>query len=855
MQRSSYPHLTGCNSADEPYRYPIADCICGKLFLLRDKLSIVKNSPSHPEEKLDHGHRETTSPTVDQSSEFSCHIPSVVLVGDGSMRALIDDVFRMSSIAGVNCTIPNISDLLVHTTDQIVRSLSPSIKETGLRQGTIDYVKSVMRNAFGSFILPIGSSATNTFLPNNDINLTSFISSGLNSSWFIRANNALCTTALIVDVLNSEETHRIERVSLYHSSEETVIKAVVDGFQVQVSVNCLASVYTNALLEKIDKFVGNDHLFKRSLILLKAWFTFEVTQSALMSKCTFPTSAVEVLLLWIFNWAGKFISSPLQALDYFLSYFSRFNWTTWAITMFGPVSSLDLTEDDTIPDVMLLPVLERNSAEIVKPSEEISIKSLDPVRIGYLPIELLLYYHGKLDSQDLSSENIFKKFAGKTSADGEDTVRPVADDDQFTISFPHSVPGERPPYTCGAMNVMDHIRKGYCLTTSVDARYLQLFQEAVNRSRASLEQVCGALKHDLCGDVSEDGAEHGDLVSPRISNVLTGVEDTLLPYISSFVKSQRSAVQKLNGMDCIEGSWNVCLDIVESSLEESTRLAELVLFSKPDPGAFIFLVRHILEQHGPIPVGEVGKSIQDITGNGLLTQVLKRQYDGLKRLIEEYGQSIFISNDHPFNPRVYLDRQTCELTQRSSSSDSTSVVLESAYSSHRDHRGSVPKKGDNKSKGGRGKNCKNDRFVNSDTMSVASMPSVPSPHVRSQRLKGGHSYPHQTLTEGISTASFQYPFPSPVYVPQPSSIASQPFYSQHLSHTNGSTLSIPVYTTHHNQYLQQPGFYQHQSGYKYPEYSSYEQLSTGTSQVIQAQDMTSGNGHYFTQSTFYNVSN
>ena len=104
-------------------------------------------------------------------------------------------------------------------------------------------------------------------------------------------------------------------------------------------------------------------------MLLKAWFALEVGRSvngSASSSCAFPTAAVEVMLMWIFNWAGQFISYPAQALDYFLSYFSTFDWSMWALTVFGPVRSADLVDDLSLRDVKRLPVVDHEDEGVVE---------------------------------------------------------------------------------------------------------------------------------------------------------------------------------------------------------------------------------------------------------------------------------------------------------------------------------------------------------------------------------------------------------------------------------------------------------------------------------------------------------
>lgn len=85
--------------------------------------------------------------------------------------------------------------------------------------------------------------------------------------------------------------------------------------------------------------------------------------------------------------------------------------------------------------------------------------------------------------------------------------------------------------------------------------------------------------------------------------------------------------------------------------------AELVLANQITPEALISMVVHVLEMKGPLPVGEIGKQLQEATGNPQLSQVLKERYGGLKKFIEGISSIVRVGEDHPFNPHVYLPSQ------------------------------------------------------------------------------------------------------------------------------------------------------------------------------------------------------
>mmetsp|Transcript_29520 Transcript_29520/g.49829 ORF Transcript_29520/g.49829 Transcript_29520/m.49829 type:complete len:909 (+) Transcript_29520:331-3057(+) len=70
--------------------------------------------------------------------------------------------------------------------------------------------------------------------------------------------------------------------------------------------------------------------------------------------------------------------------------------------------------------------------------------------------------------------------------------------------------------------------------------------------------------------------------------------------------------------------------------------------------AVLELSMELLALKGPIPVGEVGKLLAEVTFIANLSQKLKERFGGLKKFLERFPEYFVISNDHPFNPNVLL---------------------------------------------------------------------------------------------------------------------------------------------------------------------------------------------------------
>ena len=87
---------------------------------------------------------------------------------------------------------------------------------------------------------------------------------------------------------------------------------------------------------QVDRHIGHDNLFKRSIILVKAWCYYE-SRVLGAHHGLISTYALETLVLYIFNLFHTSLHSPLQVLYTFLAFFSQFDWGKYCLSIRGPV--------------------------------------------------------------------------------------------------------------------------------------------------------------------------------------------------------------------------------------------------------------------------------------------------------------------------------------------------------------------------------------------------------------------------------------------------------------------------------------------------------------------------------------
>ena len=348
------------------------------------------------------------------------------------------------------------------------------------------------------------------------------------------------------------------------------------------------------------------------------------------------------MLIWVLNWAGQLITHPAQALDCFLCYFSSFDWSCWAITVFGPVSASDLSDDLNLCDVMRLPV------QLYSEHVDVYADSRDSYRrSGYLPVDLLTLYTVEFEHEV---------------------------DSRLIKSFPNTVPGGQSSYCCGSMNVMDCVRSRHSLTSCVDECLLRIFQQTVVSCRSALQHVSSVLRTQESSGGGHDSVFEGSADSAE------GVQELLAlihPRVSRFAFSRQDGLMKLGASHTQEHHTKNCFDVDDGALNNSIRHAELVLFLIVDPDALIDLVKCIPQHSGPQLVREVRKKLQIAAGAHVLSLFkCHTQFPGLKALIGHYSHIVRLGTDHQFNPHVYLVDGKNQSRAGSDVDDSDSVASE-----------------------------------------------------------------------------------------------------------------------------------------------------------------------------------
>ncbi|KAB2003051.1 hypothetical protein ES319_D11G105800v1 [Gossypium barbadense] len=223
-------------------------------------------------------------------------------------------------------------------TADLIACIQPDAPSEGRRNDVADYVQRLNAKCFPCQVFTFGSVPLKTYLPDGDIDLMAFSKNqNLKDMWAHQVR----------DMLENEEKNenaefRVKEVQ-YIQAEVKIIKCLVENIVVDISFNQLGGLCTLCFLEEVDILINQNHLFKRSIILIKAWCYYE-SRILGAHHGLISTYALETLVLYIFHVFNESFSGPLEVLYRFLEFFSKFDWENFCVSLWGPVPISSLPE-------------------------------------------------------------------------------------------------------------------------------------------------------------------------------------------------------------------------------------------------------------------------------------------------------------------------------------------------------------------------------------------------------------------------------------------------------------------------------------------------------------------------------
>lgn len=461
---------------------------------------------------------------------------------------------------------------LMTTFDELLVFLVPTPESQDYRNKIFTYVRSVLFSVMGTHVFPVGSYVTNTYLPDGDIDLTGIFTRFDDESWFVKVNEALCLSAFESGnsnplqlphssefFLGPENRFTVSNVN-FVNAEIKLIKVTVNGIQVDISANQFGSLYAQSFLERINDFVGKENLFKRSVLLIKAWCQYESGRFVLSSMGgvmgakdnRLTTFSLNVMIVWIFHAYGSTIHHPIQALIHFLRFFSSFDWQKYALTVAGPMQANDLSpvpEEEKFPSENFFPsdILEVEKLRFKAARESYILNMINSLSAN--SIDISRSNHQGDQSVPLTYE------MAMSSADPE-IISQVMNSWATQSAFGDS------SYRRGMMNVISPVNPAVNLTKTVDIPGVGCVKSSFSEGLSAICEMCDKFRQRYKEFRSEKS-------SNRNNQALSNVTSTSLPVLnwSYYLKSLESGILPSGGenfvFDLIQSHFlNTCMEVV-----------------------------------------------------------------------------------------------------------------------------------------------------------------------------------------------------------------------------------------------------------------------------------------------------
>lgn len=244
----------------------------------------------------------------------------------------------------------------------VITLLEPHQAQVSYRNSVKAFVARVVRRTLSAKVYETGLHALDCFLPDDPIRLTVLLGrtnlfvdnwvATLTDKFSILADvnsdngkNLLAEMMQVVDddCMAGEDLqplceHILSRITSTMTSGTPKLFCDIEDANVEIDSNCLSGVRFLSFVEEVAQLVGKKELFKRSLLLIRGWWTYEIsTYLGQPSKNFLSDHALCVLICSIFNQHHATLFQPLQVLSVFLAEYCELDWSNCAVTVQGVV--------------------------------------------------------------------------------------------------------------------------------------------------------------------------------------------------------------------------------------------------------------------------------------------------------------------------------------------------------------------------------------------------------------------------------------------------------------------------------------------------------------------------------------
>eukprot|EP00599_Poterioochromonas_sp_BG-1_P001999 CAMPEP_0173137304 /NCGR_PEP_ID=MMETSP1105-20130129/3004_1 /TAXON_ID=2985 /ORGANISM="Ochromonas sp., Strain BG-1" /LENGTH=1201 /DNA_ID=CAMNT_0014049661 /DNA_START=34 /DNA_END=3639 /DNA_ORIENTATION=+ len=532
-----------------------------------------------------------------------------------------------TAVVKINSAIPDEWSVpFTGVIDELLTGLLPHENQVQYRLSALALLKRQVRAVLGVISYEVGFFAIRSFLSDDPIKLTLIVNPTQLAWWYntlaeklkliaenpVEMQRFLNDTANNSDLTNHEElriiaNHNLRNISCISDKTPCKILCAIDSLDIEITANNRSELCLLAFFEEISTIVGQNDLFKRSTILIRAWWQYE-TPTIIGSDIRHYLSEfiLGIMITSIFNQYHTQIQHPFQALLCFLREYSQLEVTSHAISLQGIVGFEP--EATNQPKLMFPSSNHIINAEMLERYWKMfnlndALNTEPPSGVPKPQLDIATRYEMLRNSMLRSIQKFDKR--------GLNIIHPFLNTNMITEKFSNRrLTSLSKAFKVGYANLTD-------LLQQIHAGKVQIQDLTTNYFSNTYKKVNTPWRADAVNNViPEPGSDPS--------------------------WSASKALSLDNGYAKMLQNIQYCNFIADAILSES---------------AIITFCIDLLVLRGSLPVGEIGKILSEASSVQNLSHRLREKYGGLKKFLERYPELFIFSNDHPFNPHILL-RQT-----------------------------------------------------------------------------------------------------------------------------------------------------------------------------------------------------
>lgn len=158
---------------------------------------------------------------------------------------------------------------------RLVYFITPVNRSNEKRQQVVAFIRDILHKSalLDGYVIECGSSSLKSYLPESDLDLVLLAPCSKSSR-----EEMQCLTAIFnswCDEISDKEEGKSAHTDMtirnveFVNARTKLAHCLVNNISVDITVNQIGALLTLTFLEEADRLIGTDHLFKKSLLLIK----------------------------------------------------------------------------------------------------------------------------------------------------------------------------------------------------------------------------------------------------------------------------------------------------------------------------------------------------------------------------------------------------------------------------------------------------------------------------------------------------------------------------------------------------------------------------------------------------------